>query len=258
MLGMSLDDAIRQAADLLRTAQRPSVLTGAGVSKESGIPTFRDAMDGLWSQYNPMELASPFAFQRDPKLVWDFYEMRREKMRPAQPNAGHHALATLEKRYATLPIITQNIDDLHERAGSTSVIHLHGLIARNKCYAACQGEPTPIDVTTLSWDADRESPRCPHCGAFVRPDVVWFGEMLPPNALRTARDVIQATDLLLVVGTSGVVSPAAEMPYAAKEHGAKIVEINPYRSAITALADVWVEAPSGESLPRIVQALEEE
>lgn len=253
---MNLEDAIRNAADLLRSVQRPSVLTGAGVSKESGIPTFRDAMDGLWSQYNPMELASPFAFQRDPKLVWDFYEMRREKMRPAQPNSGHFALAALEKRYTALPIITQNIDDLHERAGSTGVIHLHGLIARNKCYAACQGEPTLIDVTTLAWDATNEPPRCPHCGAFVRPDVVWFGELLPPTALRAAKDVLHNTDLMLVVGTSGVVSPAAEMPYVAKEHGAKIVEINPYRSEITALADVWVEAPSGEALPRIVQALE--
>ena len=154
----------------------------------------------------------------------------------------------------TPAIITQNIDDLHERAGSTGVVHLHGLIARNKCYAACQGEPTLIDVTTLAWDAANAPPRCPHCGAFVRPDVVWFGELLPPQALRTAKDVIHNTDLMLVVGTSGVVSPAAEMPYVAKEHGAKIVEINPFRSEITALADVWVEAPSGEALPRIVQA----
>ncbi len=253
---MSLNAAIASAAALLRNAQRPCVLTGAGVSKESGIPTFRDAMGGLWSQFNPMELASPFAFQRDPKLVWDFYEVRREKMRPAEPNPGHYALAALEKRFARLPIITQNIDDLHERAGSTGVIHLHGLIARNKCYAACQGEPTLIDVSTLTWDASATPPRCPHCGAFVRPDVVWFGEMLPPLALQAAKNVIYNTDLMLVIGTSGVVSPAAEMPFVAQEHDAKIVEINPYHSEITPIADIWIEARSGEALPRLVEILE--
>jgi NAD-dependent deacetylase len=253
---MTLEDAIRDAASLLRSAQRPVVLTGAGVSKESGIPTFRDAMDGLWAQYNPQELASPLAFKRDPKLVWDFYQMRREKMRPAQPNPGHFALGALEKRYAALPIITQNIDDLHERGGSTRVIHLHGLIARNKCSAACHGEPTLIDIRTLTWDESKEPPRCRHCKAFVRPDVVWFGEILPPSALNASVKAIETTDLMLVIGTSGVVSPAAEMPYVAKERGAKIIEINPYRSEITALADVWVEAPSGEALPRIIEALE--
>jgi NAD-dependent deacetylase len=253
---MSLDAAIQSATALLRSAQRPTVLTGAGVSKESGIPTFRDAMDGLWAKYNPHELASPLAFKRDPKLVWDFYKMRREKMRPAQPNPGHFALGALEQHYAALPIITQNIDDLHERGGSTRVIHLHGLIARNKCSAACQGEPTLIDITTLTWDEAKEPPCCPHCKAFVRPDVVWFGEILPPNALNAAVKAIEITDLMLVIGTSGVVSPAAEMPYVAKERGAKIIEINPHRSEITKLADVWVEAPSGEALPRIIEALE--
>lgn len=254
----TLEQSIHEAAALLRQVKRPCILTGAGVSKESGIPTFRDAMDGLWSQYNPMELASPLAFQRDPRLVWDFYEMRREKMRPAEPNPGHYALAALQQRYASMPLITQNIDDLHERAGSGDIIHLHGVIAQNKCSAACQGEPTLIDIPGLSWNGEKESPRCPHCGAFVRPNVVWFGEILPPAALRAAKDVIHSTDLMLIVGTSGVVSPAAEMPLVAQEHGAKIIEVNPFRSELTDIADVWVEAPSGEALPRIVQMLEAE
>jgi NAD-dependent deacetylase len=249
------DTLIHRAAELLRASKRPCVLTGAGVSKESGIPTFRDALDGLWAQYDPHQLATMAAFRRDPKLVWDFYEMRRARMRPALPNPGHRALATLESFHAALPIITQNIDDLHEQAGSSNVIHLHGLIARNKCVDACRGEPTYIDITTLTWDAEREPPRCPHCDAYVRPDVVWFGEMLPPEQLNRAQAAIAATDLMLVIGTSGVVSPAADMPYIAKRRGAVIIEINPFESEITPLADVWLPAPSGEALPRVVERM---
>ncbi|MDX2140993.1 MAG: NAD-dependent deacylase [Chloroflexota bacterium] len=251
------DELIHRAADLLRASKRPCVLTGAGVSKESGIPTFRDALDGLWAQYDPRQLATMAAFQRNPKLVWDFYEMRRERMRPAQPNPGHHALAALEAFHAGLPIITQNIDDLHERAGSRNVIHLHGLIARNKCVSACKGEPTLIDITTLTWDSEREPPRCPHCAALVRPDVVWFGEMLPSDKLAAAQAAIASADLMLVIGTSGVVSPAAEMPYIAKRRGAVIIEINPFESEITPLADVWLQAPSGEALPRTLERMGE-
>jgi NAD-dependent deacetylase len=232
------------------------VLTGAGVSRESGIPTFRDALEGLWAQYNPQQLATPAAFQRDPKLVWDFYQMRRERARPAQPNPGHHALAQLERRFPALPIITQNIDELHERAGSTNVIHLHGLLNRNKCMNACRGEPTLLRADEWKMDDAAGLPRCPHCNAFVRPDVVWFGELLPRDKLAQAEQVIQTTDLMLVIGTSGVVSPAAEMPYFAKQQGAMIIEVNPQRSEITPLADVWLEAPSGEALPQLLAALE--
>ncbi len=253
---MTMDAQIEQAARLLRASSRPCVLTGAGVSKESGIPTFRDAMEGLWSQYDPPALATPQAFARDPKLVWDFYEMRRARVRPAQPNPGHRALAALERRCDGLPIITQNVDDLHERAGSTRVIHLHGLIMRSRCARGCQGEPTLIDVEALTWDRSAGPPQCPHCGALVRPDVVWFGELLPQEPLAAALAIVESTDLMLVIGTSGVVSPAAQMPSEAKRRGAKLIEINPVRSELTPYMDLWLEGASGQILPRLVDALE--
>src|SRR5690606_11919669 len=136
----------------------PIVLTGAGISKESGIPTFRDALDGLWARYDPTELATREAFQRNPTLVWDFYEFRREMMAPARPNPAHLALVALEQRFPGLPIITQNVDTLHERAGSSNVIHLHGNIAGNKCFFNCRGTPTPVDITTLDRDHNHRPP----------------------------------------------------------------------------------------------------
>jgi NAD-dependent protein deacetylase/lipoamidase len=253
---MALDQQIQQAADLIRNSQRLAVLTGAGVSAESGIPTFRDALTGFWAQYDPTKLATPQAFAADPKLVWDFYEFRRELMRPAQPNAAHYALAALEQRFPNMQIITQNIDDLHERAGSNNVIRLHGRITANKCSANCQGNPTPVDVELLEWDHASGPPPCPHCGQPVRPDVVWFGELLPLGALDAAKTAVHATDVLLVVGTSGVVRPAADLPGYAKQRGATIIEFNPIRSEITPIADLWLAAPSGETLPRVVAALD--
>ncbi len=246
---------IQQAAEHIRCAKQITVLTGAGVSKESGIPTFRDALDGLWAQYDPTQLATPQAFQLNPKLVWDFYEFRRELMRPAQPNPGHYALAELQRRYPSLRIITQNVDDLHERAGSTDVIRLHGNIARNKCFDNCQGHPTPVDVSQIEWDKSSGPPPCPHCGRWVRPDVVWFGEMLPPEAISRARELLQRTDVMLVIGTSGLVSPSAEMPGVAKSHGAFIIEVNPDTSMISRIADLKLDGPSGEVLPRVLEAL---
>ena len=252
---MALDEQIEQAADLIRGSHRLTVLTGAGVSAESGIPTFRDALTGLWAQYDPTKLATPQAFAIDPKLIWDFYEFRRELMRPAQPNPAHYALAALEQRFPNLEIITQNIDDLHERAGSHHVIRLHGRINANRCSANCQGDPTPVDVSRLEWDHASGPPPCPYCGQPVRPDVVWFGEMLPQAALDAARIAARETDVLLVVGTSGVVRPAADLPIYAKQHGATVIEFNPVRSEITSVADLWLAAPAGETLPRVVAAL---
>jgi NAD-dependent deacetylase len=252
---MASEELIQKAARYIRTTKQLTILTGAGVSKESGVPTFRDALDGLWAKYDPQQLATAAAFMRDPKLVWDFYEYRREIMRPAQPNPGHYALAELQRRYPSARIITQNVDDLHERAGSTDVIRLHGNIAGNKCFYNCQGSPTPVDVSQIEWDKTSGPPPCPYCGRWVRPDVVWFGEMLPPDALSRAAELLTRTEVILVVGTSGVVSPAAEMPLIAKQHGAGIIEVNPYKSQITPIADIWLEAPSGEALPRVVEAL---
>ncbi len=253
---MTLENRIAQAAALVRKSQRLTALTGAGVSAESGIPTFRDALTGLWAHYDPTRLATPEAFRDNPKLVWDFYEFRRGLMRPAQPNPAHRALAALERRFPAMQIITQNIDDLHERAGSHNVIRLHGNINANKCSADCQGDPTPVNVTELEWNPEAGPPPCPYCGQAVRPDVVWFGEMLPLDALAAAKLAAATCDLMLVIGTSGVVVPAADMPSIAKRAGAKIIEFNPVESAITPLADLWLAAPSGETLPRVLAALD--
>ncbi len=253
---MTFETQIAQAADLIRSSHRLTALTGAGVSAESGIPTFRDALTGLWAQYDPTGLATRQAFAENPKRVWDFYEYRRDLMRPAQPNAAHKALAALERRYPDMQIITQNVDDLHERAGSHNVIRLHGNIGANKCSANCHGDPTPVDVNQLRWDATAGPPHCPYCGQPVRPDVVWFGEMLPPDALDAAKTAAAHCDLMLVIGTSGVVVPAADMPVIAKRAGARIIEFNPVESEITPLADLWLAAPSGETLPLVLAALD--
>lgn len=254
---MLTDELIKQASNHIRAAKQLTVLTGAGVSKESGVPTFRDALDGLWAQYDPQQLATPSAFLENPKLVWDWYEYRRGMVRAAQPNPGHLALAELEQRYPTMQIITQNVDDLHERAGSKNLIRLHGNIAATRCFYNCQGSPTRVDISKLNWDAASGPPPCPYCGRHLRPDVVWFGEMLPADQIQAARDVLSRTDVMLVVGTSGVVSPAADMPDLAKRFGAMVIEINPVESMVTSIADLWLAAPSGEALPRLVAALNE-
>ena len=249
------DQLIQQAADAIRDSKQIAILTGAGVSKESGVPTFRDALDGLWSKYDPQELATPQAFQRNPKLVWDWYEFRREMVREARPNPGHIAIAELERRYPSTHVITQNVDDLHERAGSKNVIHLHGSIARSKCFFNCRGNPTIVDISQVEWDKESGPPSCPHCGRWVRPDVVWFGEMLPQDQLEGALAISMACDVMIVVGTSGLVTPAAAMPGYAKSAGATIIEVNPDYSMITRIADIKLEGPSGEMLPRVLEVL---
>lgn len=253
---MQLSDRVSRAADLIGHSQRLIVLTGAGVSKESGVPTFRDAMDGLWARYDPGELATAQAFRRNPKLVWDWYEYRRGLVRSATPNPGHYALAALEALLPQVVIVTQNVDDLHQRAGSRDIVPLHGAIMRNKCFDNCQGMPTIIDVARLdAADPEAGPPFCPYCGGWVRPDVVWFGENLPQAAIQRAITLVEAADVLLVVGTSGVVQPAASLPFVAQRSGAIVIEANPSRSEITSLAEVWLDAPSGEVLPLVVDAI---
>lgn len=247
-------DTLRAAGCALRASRAPVVLTGAGISHESGIPTFRDALEGLWARYDPHELATPRAFLRDPKLVWDWYEYRRGLLAGAQPNPGHRAIAALEDLLDGLIVITQNVDGLHQVAGSRRVIALHGDIRRNRCFADCQGSPTLIDVGGLDWDRASGPPRCPHCGAYVRPDVVWFEEGLPSAALERALRRSERADLMLVVGTSGAVYPAGSLPFLAKEHGAAIIEVNPVPSAITPIADWHLAGPAGDILPRLVAA----
>ena len=252
---MTEDTLVRQAADLIENSGKIVVLTGAGVSKESGVPTFRDALDGLWAQYDPMKLATPGAFQANPKLVWDWYESRRELMSKARPNPGHYALAEMKLRCPGLLLITQNTDDLHEQAGSKNIIHLHGNITQNKCFFDCRGDPTLVDVSKIEWDKESGPPPCPHCGRWVRPAVVWFMEQLPSRELQLAQRASEDCELMIVVGTSGLVTPAATLPHFAKHAKARIIEVNPEHSMITRMADLVLQGPSGKILPQIVEAL---
>lgn len=247
---------IAQVAQALYTSTRLVVFTGAGVSKESGLHTFRDALDGLWAKYDPQELATPMAFERNPKLVWDWYMYRRAMLADAAPNPGHYAIVELEAYIAQVTVVTQNIDGFHAAVGSTDVIELHGNLVRDKCFANCQGTPTIVDTTQLTWDKDAGPPRCPHCQqAYVRPDVVWFHEILPEEALRRAMDLSAEADTMLVVGTSGVVYPANRLPVLAKRAGATVIDVNPTPSQITGIADYYLPAPSGEVLPQVLAAL---
>ncbi len=231
----------------LRAARHIAVLTGAGVSAESGIPTFRDAQVGLWARYRPEDLATPEAFERNPKLVWDWYAWRREIVRGAQPNPGHYALADMQQRVPQFSLITQNVDGYHQLAGSTAVIELHGNIMR----ARCSREEVVID----QWAAPAGTPpRCPHCSAPLRPDVVWFGEMLPPAALEAAAQAANTCDVFFSVGTSSLVEPAASLARVALQRGAAVVEINPAITPLTARATFVLHGASGEILPALVKA----
>ena len=232
----------------LRTARRVAALTGAGVSQESGLRTFRDAQTGLWAQYRPEELASPEAFRRDPKLVWDWYAWRREAVKAVRPNPGHYALAQIEKRVPEFTLITQNVDGLHRMAGSQNLLELHGNIQRVRC-AECY-------TFTEIWDDDIEAvPRCRACGGLLRPDVVWFGEALPRDQLEAAVEAARACDVFLSIGTSGVVQPAASLAFAAHNRGALVVEVNAEPTPLTSRADFVFHGKSGEILPGLVEAV---
>ena len=246
---------IEDVARALLQSRHLVVLSGAGISKESGIPTFRDAQEGLWARFNPMELATPRAFRRNPRRVWDWYEHRRALMANARPNAGHRAITELETLVDEVAVITQNIDGLHQAAGSRDVIPIHGNIHQNKCFANCQGDPTYVDVSALEWDADDGPPRCPYCGAYVRPDVVWFEEPLPTALFERSERLCRSADVMLVVGTSGVVQPVASFPFVAARSGAVIVEVNPDVTPITPLARWHLAGAAGAMLPRVLEAM---
>jgi NAD-dependent deacetylase len=250
------EKSIELAAQWIHDSQDIVILTGAGVSKESGVPTFRDGEGSLWEQYDPMEIATHRALQEKPKVVWDFYQYRLNKMGDAKPNSGHYAIAKLQDFKTSIPIITQNIDDLHEQAGSKDVIHLHGRINSYKCMANCKDDPTPLDISNLPYEDKTQPPKCPYCGAFVRPNVVLFGEILPEPELNRAEELSLKCDLMIVIGTSGLVSPADSLPKKAKRNSATIIEINPAYSMITRFADLKIEAPSGIIMPQIIAALE--
>ena len=235
-------------ADALRRAARVVALTGAGISAESGVPTFRDALTGLWARFDPRELATPSAFARNPKLVWDWYAARREALASVVPNPGHAALARMDALVPDFLLATQNVDGLHARAGSRRLVELHGNIARVKCsreHRVVAEWPEPTDGLP---------PRCPHCGAFLRPDVVWFEEMLPEDALARADEAARRAELMLVIGTSAEVWPAAGLAHTAKAAGARVVEVNPEATPLSALADDVLRAPAGIALPALVAA----
>lgn len=231
-----------------RRSPKLVALTGAGVSQESGLRTFRDAQTGLWSQYKPTDLASPEAFARDPKLVWDWYAWRREAVKAVRPNAGHYALVEFEKQNPQFTLITQNVDNLHRMAGSQNVLELHGNIQRVRC-AECY-------TFTEIWDDDTEAvPRCKVCGGLLRPDVVWFGETLPREQLEAAVEAARTCDIFFSIGTSGVVQPAASLAFAAHNRGAVVVEINAEPTPLSSKADYALHGKSGEILPRLVEAV---
>jgi NAD-dependent deacetylase len=245
-----MDHRISNAARWLAKCRLVVVLTGAGVSKESGIPTFRDAQEGLWAQYDPMVLATEAGYLMHPALVWQWYDYRFGMVEHAQPNPGHHAIAELERLLPQVVVVTQNIDGLHQIAGSTDVVELHGSIRSFKCLT---GRHTGFARSDFA-DQVEIPPRCPRCGDLLRPDVIWFGELLPGEAINRAYNLAEACDAMLVVGTSGVVQPAASLPFIARHAGAAVIDVNPERDEIAEAADIFLQGPGGEILPRLVAA----
>jgi NAD-dependent deacetylase len=232
-------------AHWVREAQRIVLLSGAGMSAESGVPTFRDAQTGLWARFRPEDLATEAAFRRNPKMVWDWYAMRRQMVAQVQPNAGHHAVAAFQRGHpGRLTVVTQNVDGLHQRAGSPGVLALHGNIAEDQWLdrprACCEGGAT----------REGSPPSCAVCGNLRRPAVVWFGEMLPAGVLESAEEASTACDLMLVVGTSGVVYPAAGL---ARNTRGKVVVVNPEASDLDDAADVVLRGMAAGLLPQLLK-----
>jgi NAD-dependent deacetylase len=243
------DTDLREAADLIDRAGRIVIFTGAGVSAESGIPTFRDALSGLWEQFDPRRLATPEAFGDDPALVWGWYEWRRAAVQQVEPNAGHRALAAIEQRAPECVVVTQNVDDLHERAGSKEPIHLHGSLFAPRC-SAC-GRPATVANGAPPVEGRVPPPPCDHCGAPIRPGVVWFGEALPVDAFEAAVAAAANCDLLITVGTSAVVFPAAEIPQVTARMGGAVIQVNPEPTPLDAVARVNLHGPAAEVLPAL-------
>lgn len=246
----NLSHEIEQAAEWLRQARRVAVMTGAGVSAESGIATFR-GFDGLWEGHRPEEVATPEAFRSDPEMVWRFYNARRTQLLKCRPNPAHEALAEIERRCQNFCLITQNVDGLHRTAGSQNIIELHGDIWIDRCWD-CDHEER---VETVS---EEPVPRCDRCGGMMRPGVVWFGETLPPGAIEGAQSAAAQCDVMLVVGTSSLVQPAASLSAFAAHNGAKVVEINPEATPLTHSADLVIAEKAGTAMPTIVEAIETE
>lgn len=247
---MSPDDALALARGWAAAAPHLAVLTGAGISAESGVPTFRDAQTGLWARLRPEELATEEAFRAHPERVWDWYAQRRERVAQALPNAGHQALADFQQRHpGRLTLITQNVDGLHQRAGSTGVLALHGQLAEDRWL----DPPQPCCDPELAHKGS--PPRCVRCGNLRRPAVVWFGEMLPPQALNAAQQAARQCTLMLVVGTSGAVYPAAGLARIARDAGARVVVVNTAPSGLDDEAHAVLRGPAARVLPQLLSDL---
>lgn len=233
--------------DKLRHVRHIAAFTGAGVSAESGIPTFRDAQTGLWAQYRAEDLATPEAFRRDPVTVWNWYAWRRDLMRNIQPNPAHVAIAQLERLVERVTVITQNVDGLHVSAGSSDVIELHGNIWHNFC-SSCG---TTVPAAQLTNDIP---PLCPRCSGHIRPGVVWFGEALPESAWTRASQMLETADIFFCIGTSSLVEPAASLPRYARSCGLTVIQINPETTSHDQIAQYVLRGKAGEVLPALVQA----
>lgn len=254
---MSDASEVRVAVSLLEQARRVVVLSGAGMSAESGIATFRsrDGVAGLWDQYDPMTLATAQAFSDEPELVWGWYLWRIGTMRAAAPHDGHHAIAALESRgNRDVTVVTQNVDDLHDRAGSTRVLHVHGQLNALRCFDC---GATHEDAVEPPADPVRRvpPPRCRRCGGLVRPGIVWFGETLPAEVFSAGQEAVENADLVLLVGTSGVVYPAAGLPAVARAAGVPVVEINPEETPLSDMCDVLLRRPASEALRELATAV---
>ncbi|MBC5764238.1 SIR2 family NAD-dependent protein deacylase [Ramlibacter albus] len=236
---------VEQVAGWVRDARQIALLSGAGMSAESGVPTFRDAQTGLWAKFRPEELATEDAFRANPQMVWDWYAVRREMIAKVEPNAGHLAVAAFQRRHPNrLTVVTQNVDGLHQRAGSPGVLALHGNIAQDKWLDA------PGDCCTHMEPVAGRPPRCAKCGNMRRPAVVWFGEMLPARELQAAEEAARRCDLMLVVGTSGAVYPAAGLARIAR---GKVVVVNPHASELDDAADVVLRGTAAALLPQLLE-----
>ncbi|MDD2177473.1 NAD-dependent deacylase [Acidovorax sp. D2M1] len=231
----------------VRQSQRMAVLTGAGVSAESGVPTFRDAQTGYWAQFRPEDMATEAGFRAHPQWVWDWYQYRRDLLAGVLPNSGHGALADFQRRHPDrITLITQNVDGLHQRAGSTGVLYLHGDIFENRWLN------TPRHCCHIDHAVAGHPPYCDRCGNLVRPGVVWFGESLPPATLGAAEQAVARCDLMLVVGTAGAVYPAAGLAHQARSAGARVVVLNPAPSALDDVAQVVLRGASATVLPQLL------
>ncbi len=232
----------------LKSASRLVFFSGAGISAESGIPTFRGE-EGLWKKFKPEELANFNSFIRNPQMVWEWYQYRRKIGKESLPNPGHFAIAEMEKYFSDVTVVTQNVDNLHRRAGSKNIYELHGNIEKNFCIA-CHSR-----YDFLDFQESVDVPRCKSCGGLIRPDVVWFGEMLPQDVFSEAESKASKCDICFIVGTSGIVYPAAFIPLTAKQNGAYLVEININPTELSSTADYSLYGRSGEILPLILSAV---